>query len=262
MVVPSATPVKRRSRSAPSTGYETTVAARSSTPPRTGGTPTITPPPPRGSSRVERPPAPPLRPRCTLSGAHPATGDGEGTWQSLATGRDGEQAGYATYLRPDPEHPDVTAAVARFDQQLVSTQLVAGTLEPTPDPAPDRGQVPAAMRPRLVATFNSGYKAIDSNGGYYADQQQLQPLRDGAASAVIDDTGKLTVSQWGRDAHLNPHLTAVRQNLALIVDDGHPVAGLEDNPDNRWGSAGNQHQYTWRSAIGSDAAGNLYYVAR
>jgi len=30
---------------------------------------------------------------------------------------------------------------------------------------------------------------------------------------------------------------------------------------NRWGSAGNQHQYTWRSAIGSDVAGNLYYVA-
>lgn len=194
-------------------------------------------------------------------GAFPVAGDGEGTWESLATGRDDQHAGYATYLRPDPEHPDITAAVARFDQRLVSTQLVAGTREPAPDPAPGRGQVPEAMRPRLVATFNSGYKALDSNGGYYADQQQLQPLREGAASAVIDDSGTLTVNQWGRDAHLNPHVTAVRQNLALIVDDGHPVPGLEDNPDNRWGSTGNQHQYTWRSALGSDTAGNLYYVA-
>lgn len=194
-------------------------------------------------------------------GAHQVAGDGEGVWESLPTARAGEHAGYATFLRPDPDHPEVMTAVARFDQHLVSTQLVAGTREPALDPSPDRGQVPAVLRPRLVATFNSGYKSLDSNGGYFADERFLRPLRVGAASAVIDDNGKLTIDQWGRDAHFGPHIAAVRQNLALIVDDGHPVAGLEDNLGNRWGSAGNQHQYTWRSAIGSDVAGNLYYVA-
>ena len=194
-------------------------------------------------------------------GPRPTSGDGEGVWEALPTDHDAEQAGYATFIRPDPEHPDVRVGVARFDQRLVRTQLVAGTKEPVLDPAPGRGEVPAAIRPRLVATFNSGYKAIDSNGGYYADQRQVRPLRDGAASAVIDDAGRLTVGQWGRDTRLGPHIAAVRQNLALIVDDGHPVSGLEANRGNRWGSTGNQRQFTWRSAVGSDAAGNLYYVA-
>lgn len=190
-----------------------------------------------------------------------APGDGEGVWQALPTDHDAEQTGYATFLRPDPDHPELRTGVARFDQHLVRTQLVAGTREPVLDPAPGHGQVPATIRPNLVATFNSGYKAIDANGGYYADRHQSQPLRDGAASAVIDDTGTLTISQWGRDARLGPHITAVRQNLALIVDDSRPVPGLVANLDGRWGKVGNEHQYTWRSAIGSDAAGNLFYVA-
>lgn len=207
-----------------------------------------------GSSSSTAPAA--LRPM----GPHPVPGDGEGTWEALPTGQNAEQAGYATYLRPDPEHPEIRMGVARFDQRLVSTRLVAGTKEPVPDFVPGRGEVPTAIRPGLLATFNSGYKAIDANGGYYADHHQIQPLREGAASAVIDDTGLLTVSQWGRASHLGSHIAAVRQNLALIVDDGRPVPGLEANREGRWGSAGNERQYTWRSAIGSDAAGNLYYV--
>lgn len=211
--------------------------------------------PPRGAQVANSPP--PLRPL----GSSSRPGDGEGAWEALPTGHDAEQAGYATYLRPDPEHEEVMVGVARFDQRLVSTQLVAGTREPAPDPVPGRGQVPGALRARLVATFNSGYKIIDANGGYYADNHLMRPLRDGAASAVIDDTGKLSVAQWGRDVHLGPHIAAVRQNLVLIVDGGRPVPGLEANRDNQWGSAGNQRQFTWRSAIGSDTAGNLYYVA-
>jgi hypothetical protein len=187
--------------------------------------------------------------------------DGEGTWDALPTDRDGAQVGYATFLRPDPEHPDVKVGVAMFDQRLVSTQLVAGTKEPIPSPEPDRAQVPKQIRPRLVATFNSGYKSIDSNGGYYADHRELRPLRKGAASAVIDDTGKVSVKQWGRDTVLGPHITTVRQNLELIVDDGRPVRGLGVNLLNRWGNEGGQRQYTWRSAIGTDAADNLYYIA-
>lgn len=187
--------------------------------------------------------------------------DGEGAWEALPTGRGLGRPAYATYLRPDPAHRDVLAGVARFDQRLVRTALIAGTREPTSDPAPGRGQVPGTIRDRLVATFNSGYKLVDAAGGYYADDRALRPLREGAASAVIDDTGRLSVGQWGRDARLGPHVTAVRQNLVLIVDGGRPVPGLEANRGNRWGSSGNQSQYTWRSGIGSDAEGNLYYVA-
>jgi len=77
---------------------------------------------------------------------------------------------------------------------------------------------------------------------------------------VIDRVGRMSVGSWGRDAHPGPDVVAVRQNLALIVDNGAPVAGLEANAGGRWGSARNQLQYTWRSGVGVDAAGNLYYA--
>jgi hypothetical protein len=60
---------------------------------------------------------------------------------------------------------------------------------------------------------------------------------------------------------MNGNVVAVRQNLALVVDGGKPVAGLDRNATGAWGTARNQYQYTWRSGIGLDAKGNLVYVA-
>jgi hypothetical protein len=112
-----------------------------------------------------------------------------------------------------------------------------------------------------VAAFNSGFKMAEAQGGFYAQGRMAKPLRDGAASLVIDRAGRISVDRWGRDRHFGPDIASVRQNLELIIDNGAPVAGLAVNGDNRWGSAKNQLQYTWRSAAGVDAAGNLYYVA-
>jgi hypothetical protein len=78
---------------------------------------------------------------------------------------------------------------------------------------------------------------------------------------VIDDQGHVTVGQWDRDASMTSHVVAVRQNLALVVDGGRAVSGLAANANGRWGSSRNQFQYTWRSGLGSDARGNLVYVA-
>jgi hypothetical protein len=191
----------------------------------------------------------------------PEPNDGEGVWDALPTDHVSEPVGFTTHLRPDLSHPDVLVSIARFDQNRLATHLFAGTREPTLDPARGHGQVPAPIRPNLVATFNSGYKVADSAGGYLIDHREVRPLRDAAASVVIDDTGRVSVGQWGRDAHPDPHIVAVRQNLRLIVDAGKPVAGLESNAGDRWGAAGSQRQYTWRSAIGTDPAGNLFYVA-
>lgn len=132
----------------------------------------------------------------------------------------------------------------------------SGTRDPVGRPGPEGAQVPRAARPALLATF----RLADSAGGAYAGGRNLAALRDGAASMAIDDTGRISVDQWGRDRRLGPDVVKVRQNLALIVDNGAPVPGLADNDDNRWGNARNQLQYTWRSAIGVDAAGVLHYV--
>ncbi|MDT5085619.1 MAG: hypothetical protein QOJ61_2662, partial [Mycobacterium sp.] len=73
--------------------------------------------------------------------------------------------------------------------------------------------------------------------------------------------GRVTIGQWGRDVSMSPRVAAVRQNLALVVDGGRPVAGLSTNAGGRWGTARNQLQYTWRSGVGLDARGDLIYVA-
>jgi hypothetical protein len=59
---------------------------------------------------------------------------------------------------------------------------------------------------------------------------------------------------------MGPQVAAVRQNLDLIVDGGQAVSGLADNANGTWGSVRNQLQYTWRSGVGIDHAGNLIYI--
>jgi hypothetical protein len=100
----------------------------------------------------------------------------------------------------------------------------------------------------------------DAHGGFLADRRTAVALRDGAASAVIDRSGRSSIGRWGRDLTNGPDVVAVRQNLALIIDNGQVVPGLEVNSGNSWGSACNQLQYTWRSGLGTDTQGNLIYV--
>jgi hypothetical protein len=204
------------------------------------------------------PPAAAL-PRAAPAGVASLPGEGVGVPGARVPG--GAAADYTTFLRPDPAHGSVVAAVAWLDQRLVRTTLIAGTKEPRGAAGPEGAAVPAAWRPALLATFNSGFKMKDCNCGAYVDGVQNPPLRDGAASAVVHTDGTVSVGQWGRDATLGPDVVAVRQNLDLVVDNGAAVPGLRQNPAGHWGSASNQFQFTWRSGLGTDRAGNLIYVA-
>lgn len=65
----------------------------------------------------------------------------------------------------------------------------------------------------------------------------------------------------GRDLHLDPHLVAARQNLALIVDGGKPVDDLDENPGAKWGATVGNKVFVWRSGVGVTADGALVYVA-
>ncbi len=186
---------------------------------------------------------------------------GEGQWRAVATGS-GPAPLFTTFFRPDPRHPTVLVGAALFPPQRSRLHLDAGTREPVEGVTPvERAQVPVADRTALVATFNGGFKTADARGGWYADGHALVPLVDGAACVVIHRDGSAVVGQWGRDVSMTPEVAAVRQNLALIVDSGRPVAGLSSNAHGRWGNAKNQYQYTWRSGLGQTAAGDLVYVA-
>jgi hypothetical protein len=185
----------------------------------------------------------------------------EGRWLAGPMSGGSTPPMFCTLMFPDPEHPGVSAAIARFDQHRVAARLIAGTREPDQRAWPERARIPVGQWGRLVAAFNSGFKMDGANGGFFADGRMARPLRDGAASLVITRDGRVSVDQWGRDRAFGPDILAVRQNLRLVVDDGQVVAGLTVNRDDRWGSAKNQLQYTWRSGAGVDAAGRLYYIA-
>jgi len=212
-----------------------------------------------GGGAASRSPLASPAPAPLLAGHSPILG--EGTWVPGRLDPGGAPAIYTSFFRPDPQYPSVVAGVAWIRARSTIAHLVGGTREPGGHSWPGGAQVAQGDIPKLVATFNSGWKMSDTRGGFYLAGRSAGQLRAGQASLVIDDTGAATVGQWARDVSMNPHVVAVRQNLALIVDHGRPVAGLTANSGQRWGSYENQHQYTWRSGFGVDAAGDLIYVA-
>ena len=60
---------------------------------------------------------------------------------------------------------------------------------------------------------------------------------------------------------MTPSVAAVRQNLALLVDGGHVVDGIDDNAGHRWGATLGNKLYVARSGVGVTAAGALVYAS-
>jgi hypothetical protein len=150
--------------------------------------------------------------------------------------------------------------VAWMDTSRLRVALYAGTSQPAGAWAND-GSVPRPLWGALVAAMNSGFKLDQSMGGWYLGGVAATPLRPGAASLVVYRNGSATVGEWGRDVTLAPSVVAVRQNLVLLVNGGAPIAAVAtSNPIGVWGDPLHENVYTWRSALGIDAAGHLIYV--
>lgn len=187
---------------------------------------------------------------------------GEGRWQVVRRAPGGAPVVSVTWFRIDPRHLPVSVAAVRLPRATTALHLGGGTREPKPGYLPTAAaQVPQSWRSRLAAVFNAGFKMRDTGGGWYLGGQTALPLTDGMASLVIDRSGHATVGAWGSDVHLTPDVVAVRQNLHLIVRNGSAVPGLSSNNRGLFGTAKNQFQYTWRSAVGTTANGDLLYVA-
>jgi hypothetical protein len=165
---------------------------------------------------------------------------------------------YTTILTPSGGGPDVGAA--RLDTSRLRVVLYAGTADPGGTWS-TQGDVAPSLYPSLVATFNSGFKFNQARGGFYADGRAGVALRSGAASLVVYSDGSATVGQWDRDATVASNVTAVRQNLDLLVDAGRPAANVASgNVQATWGFMLNGMIVNWRSGLGVDTSGQLLYV--
>jgi hypothetical protein len=139
--------------------------------------------------------------------------------------------------------------------------LLTGTEQPDTS-HPTSGAVPTADRSSLLAAFNAGFKMSDSRGGWFSDGQQAAPLRDGAASLVLRSDGTADVGVWGRDVTMSPSVTAVRQNLQLLIDSGVPTPLVTTPEFERvWGYTVRHRVAVWRSGIGITKDGRLVYAA-
>jgi hypothetical protein len=185
---------------------------------------------------------------------------GEGQWHATFAEGGTRPPVLVTSFRPDPNYPQLVAGVAWIDSGRTTTWLYPGRLEPDV-PMASRGpeEVPPRLRSRLVATFNSGFKLVDSGGGFAVGGHTYAPLKDGLATIVRYTDGRLDVIPWSYGPTVPANIVFARQNLPLIVNHGRPNPNLSDGPE--WGATLGNAVRVWRSAVGVDAHGNLIYAA-
>jgi len=172
----------------------------------------------------------------------------------------GLPAVYEAFMRPDAVHTSLVVGVAWMDTELLRATLYSGSYVPGFGPWHTTAPVAPDAAATLVAAFNSGFRLQDARGGYYAEGRTVAPLVDGRASFVIDDNGTATVGQWGRDITSTTGVAAVRQNLDLLVDGGHPIPGINPNDTTKWGFTLGNAVYVWRSGVGVTADGAIVYA--
>ena len=184
---------------------------------------------------------------------------GEGRWVPAETWSGSGSPVQIAQFRSDPSYPQMVAGVAWIDTRRTFLQLYPGQLEPSVTLPRGPMEVPAAMRPRLLATFNSGFKLADSGGGFALDGRTYAPLKDGLATLIGYADGRVDVQAWSGSTVVPPGVQYARQDLPLIVSGGRPNPNLSDGPE--WGATLGNAIRVWRSGVGVDQNGNLIYAA-
>jgi hypothetical protein len=185
---------------------------------------------------------------------------GEGHWQPTGPLVGGAPAMYVAQFRADTIYTSQITTAVWIDPTRLRIDLVPGAREPggTWTQPPYLGGV---QLDRAVAAFNGGFRFQDAHGGFYLDGRTAVPLQLGSASVVLYRGGRVNVGLWGRDVGMNPGVTAVLQNLVLLVDHGQlaPTATYTDTK--LWGHTLGANTVVARSGIGVTANGALLYVA-
>jgi len=190
---------------------------------------------------------------------HPAL-PGEGIWRPTRAGLGSAPPILVTTVRDELDYPRVVVGLAWIDTKRTQTLLYTGRLEPAVT-LPTRGtmDVPTARRPRLLATFNSGFKLTDSLGGYTIHGHTYAPMVNGLATFVYYRGGRVNILAWTHGARAPSDVVYARQNLPLIVD--HSRANPKLSTGAAWGATVGNAVLVWRSGIGIDRHGNLIYAA-
>jgi len=183
---------------------------------------------------------------------------GEGHYVHAVLTADGPAIQIA-YVRPDHVHTSFLTGIAWMSHTLHFV-LHPGFEDPGTSGMSQPDSIKPPAYPGLLATFNSGFKLKDANGGYYDHGHYASPLVKGAASFVIYKDGHATVGIWGSNTHMSSDVAFVRQNLQPLITNGKIASNLSANVQSNWGATIGGAYYVWRSGIGVSASGDLIYV--
>jgi hypothetical protein len=190
----------------------------------------------------------------------PSVEPNEGVWMPVGRLVGGLPAEYITFVRPDAVHTSYYVGLMWLDTTLLKATYVPGLQEPGGGPNPWGSMIPEDQRSTVIAAFNSGFKMDSARGGVYFGGEMVRPLVDGSASLVIKNDGSVTVGMWGRDVSMTPDVATVRQNLALMIDNGQLDPALDENDAVKWGATLGNKALVWRSGVGVDKDGALIYA--
>jgi hypothetical protein len=234
-------------------------------PPPTGGVPVggiprvgVAPPTSSDPSVTTIPPRVPApRPLHPPPGVAPLAGEGQ--WDTVVVVH-GQPAVRVAHVRPDGQHTSFLVGVMWIDPTLVRGQLHPGFQDPGGSGLVGTSLTSAEQR-TVVAVFNGGFRLNGaSHGGYYSQGRIARPLVDGAASLVLRADGSATVGAWNREVRMGPGVASVRQNLALLVDEGQVNPTCQSGGTAQWGSTIGQAAFIHRSGFGVTAGGGEVYV--
>lgn len=192
--------------------------------------------------------------------AHPLPG--EGVWHPVTYDTAGKPVLEEAALRPDDLHTSKLAHAVWLNQKDLAFTLQPGYQQPGGNwPTPD--SLSGATLKNLVATWNGGFKVHpdDALGGYYANGTTAVPLVAGRASEVFHRDGSISIGAWGTDVAMSPDVSAVRQNLSLLIEHGRIQTTLGAGSGAQWGYTINNDFYIARSGIGVTATGDIVYIS-
>jgi hypothetical protein len=226
---------------------------------KTGAARTATAGPPEPSATPIRWPPPSLQPFGDLAG--------EGKWIPYIQNARGETTASRTFLQPDAERPYAIAAVVAVNLDTTRLQYVLGFEEPyfAEGVVVERtGIIPREDKQpgTLLAAFNGGFLTRHGLFGVMVDGEILVPMVEGLGTLAIYPDGRVRIGVWGSDLTSLEGISTVRQNGAIVIQNGAINPRAFENSLELWGASLSGEMTTWRSAVGVSADGRtFYYVA-